>query len=691
MSIRTYFLLFVGILAAAAIAAASTVIMIECSELLDATGTERMTRAFGAALSVQQKVSRERGHFSARLLGDPAANDDEAGLIAGTDAAFDAAIRLLQAEPGSQHPVAALEQIRHEFSRLRELAVAQIKTGRADATVDRRYVDRLVALMERVDTVADQVERVATAHAEPLARSYIEVARLAAIVRDYAGRRATRMIMMVSTGAPMTADLAQTLGNSAGRVQATWRRLQQITNVIRQIAAGESDVFPRDLEQAIETMDQRYFHDTEELYGLVIEAARTGKPSGMTVAELRRRHVPAIDTSVPIRDLALAHALRAAADDAHAAWLELAKASGLLLLLVATALGAALLLRRKVIGPLDALTRIIVRLAENDRSIVVPELPRHDEIGQLAQAIETLRANAERAVAAERERQTMEAQLRQAQKLEALGTLAGGIAHEINTPTQYVGDNIRFLKNSFADLGAVLECARALRNAAESAPQLALLATAQREAEVVADLDFLRTEIPTAIAQSLDGVDRIRQIVLAVKEFSHPDVKEVTAVDLNHAIETTITVSRNQWKYIAEVELALAPDLPRVPCRGGEINQVLLNLIVNAAHAVEAKGQGTGKITVATARRDGWAEIRVTDTGTGIPREICDRIFDPFFTTKAPGKGTGQGLAICHTIVVQKHGGSIEVDSILGKGATFVVRLPLETVSAAIADVEVAA
>jgi HAMP domain-containing protein len=162
-------------------------------------------------------------------------------------------------------------------------------------------------------------------------------------------------------------------------------------------------------------MDQRYFHDTEELYGLVIEAARTGKPSGMTVAELRRRHVPAIDTSVPIRDLALAHALRAAADDAHAAWLELAKASGLLLLLVATALGAALLLRRKVIGPLDALTRIIVRLAENDRSIVVPELPRHDEIGQLAQAIETLRANAERAVAAERERQTMEAQLRQAQ------------------------------------------------------------------------------------------------------------------------------------------------------------------------------------------------------------------------------------------------------------------------------------
>jgi signal transduction histidine kinase len=389
--------------------------------------------------------------------------------------------------------------------------------------------------------------------------------------------------------------------------------------------------------------------------------------------------------------LALAHALRAAADDAHAAWLELAKASGLLLLLVATALGAALLLRRKVIGPLDALTRIIVRLAENDRSIVVPELPRHDEIGQLAQAIETLRANAERAVAAERERQTMEAQLRQAQKLEALGTLAGGIAHEINTPTQYVGDNIRFLKNSFADLGAVLECARALRNAAESAPQLALLATAQREAEVVADLDFLRTEIPTAIAQSLDGVDRIRQIVLAVKEFSHPDVKEVTAVDLNHAIETTVTVSRNQWKYIAELELALASDLPLVPCRSGEINQVLLNLIVNAAHAVEAKGQGTGKITVATARRDGWAEIRVTDTGTGIPREICDRIFDPFFTTKAPGKGTGQGLAICHTIVVQKHGGSIEVDSILGKGATFVVRLPLETVSAAIADVEVAA
>jgi signal transduction histidine kinase len=165
--------------------------------------------------------------------------------------------------------------------------------------------------------------------------------------------------------------------------------------------------------------------------------------------------------------------------------------------------------------------------------------------------------------------------------------------------------------------------------------------------------------------------------VIAVKEFSQPDVKEAAPLDLNHAIENTIAVTRNQWKYIAEMATDLAPDLPAVPCRGGEINQMLLNLIVNAAHAIEAKGQDIGTISVATARRDGWAEIRVSDTGTGIPPALIDRIFDPFFTTKEPGKGTGQGLAICHNIVVTKHGGSIAVESTLGEGSCFIVRLPL--------------
>lgn len=259
--------------------------------------------------------------------------------------------------------------------------------------------------------------------------------------------------------------------------------------------------------------------------------------------------------------------------------------------------------------------------------------------------------------AAERVRATLEADLRQSQKLDSLGTLAGGIAHEINTPTQYVGDNVRFLKSAFADMAAAVD--------------------ALRRGETPADLDFLLSEAPLAIEQSLDGVERIRQIVMAVKEFSYPDAKEKSPADLHAAINTTLTVSRNQWKYVADVETRFAPEMPPVPCHIGEINQVVLNLVVNAAHAIEAKGEGRGLITIATRRDGDFAEIVFSDTGTGVPREIADRIFDPFFTTKPPGKGTGQGLSISRTIVIKKHGGTMTLRSEPGAGAEFTIRLPL--------------
>jgi FixJ family two-component response regulator/signal transduction histidine kinase len=280
-----------------------------------------------------------------------------------------------------------------------------------------------------------------------------------------------------------------------------------------------------------------------------------------------------------------------------------------------------------------------------------------------------------------------EIRLRHAQKLEALGTLAGGIAHEINTPIQYIGDNIRFLQESFSSLAKVSEANGALRDAAIEGKSLKKLVTQVERAEAAADVAFLRSEIPIAIVQSLDGVERVRQIVLAVKEFSHPDVKEMTLTDLHRLIQTTITVSRNQWKNAAELVTNFSDDIPPVPCRAGEISQVILNLIVNAAHAIEAKKSGIGSIQIKTARLERAVEIRVSDTGTGIPDEIRGRIFDPFFTTKGAGKGTGQGLAICHSIVVQKHGGSVSVDSIPGEGTTFVVCLPSEIATAAIADV----
>ncbi len=285
---------------------------------------------------------------------------------------------------------------------------------------------------------------------------------------------------------------------------------------------------------------------------------------------------------------------------------------------------------------------------------------------------------------ADKDKEDLEANLRQAQKLEALGTLAGGVAHEINTPVQYVGDNIRFLQESFGGFITVLDKCLILASTAKSAGQFAEQIVALEEAMEAADLKFQLDEVPSSLGQSLDGIDRIREIVLAIKEFSHPDVKEMSAVDLNHAIETTITVSRNQWKYVADLRTDFDDSLPPVPCLPGEFNQVMLNLIVNAAHAIEAAEKGgQGAITVATRAINNWAEIRVSDTGTGIKPENLQRVFDMFFTTKPPGKGTGQGLAICHTIVTQKHSGTLNVESEEGVGTTFIVRLPIAIANAA--------
>lgn len=282
----------------------------------------------------------------------------------------------------------------------------------------------------------------------------------------------------------------------------------------------------------------------------------------------------------------------------------------------------------------------------------------------------------------ETEKAELEQELRQAQKMESLGTLAGGIAHEINTPVQYVGDNVRFLQDAFSDLNAALQAFQELASTAKDAGLLAEpLGKAEAAAEE-ADLEYLSDEIPTSIAQTLEGVGRISEIVQAIKEFSHPDAKEKSAIDINHAISTTVTVTRNQWKYVADLKEDLDDSLPLVPVLPGEFNQVILNLVVNAAHAIEdsfgddSDGEQKGCISVATKNADPWVEIRVSDSGTGIAEENLRKIFDPFFTTKEPGKGTGQGLAISHAIVTKKHGGSIAVESELGKGTTFILRLP---------------
>jgi len=273
------------------------------------------------------------------------------------------------------------------------------------------------------------------------------------------------------------------------------------------------------------------------------------------------------------------------------------------------------------------------------------------------------------------ERKMLQQQLLHAQKLESIGQLAAGIAHEINTPTQYIGDNVRFLKDAFVDLGGVL---RGYRQGPREAPGVPAPATDGEIAQI--DVDYLLTEIPAAIEQALDGVGRVSTLVSAMKEFSHPGSKEKTEVDLNRAIQSTITVARNEWKYVADMETDFDTPLPPVLCLPGEINQVVLNLIVNAAHAIgdvtRDGSQGKGKIRVSTRNCGDYVEVRVSDTGTGIPAEVQRRIFDPFFTTKEVGKGTGQGLSISRSVIVDKHEGTIHFETEVGKGTTFIVRLP---------------
>ena len=279
------------------------------------------------------------------------------------------------------------------------------------------------------------------------------------------------------------------------------------------------------------------------------------------------------------------------------------------------------------------------------------------------------------------ERDLMEVHLRQAQKLESVGQLAAGIAHEINTPIQYIGDNIRFIQESFGNLNTLLRDFEKLAAAVQANAVTPEVLAAVESSSQQADVAYLCEEIPAAVRQSLEGVNHVANIVRAMKEFSHPSTKEKVLTDLNHAIETTLTVARNEYKYVADVVTDLDPGLPRVPCLPGEFNQVVLNLIVNAAHAIGDVVKNTegskGTIKISTRQEGPWAEIRISDTGTGIPEAIRDRIFDPFFTTKDVGKGTGQGLAIARATVVNKHHGQLTFETAIGQGTTFIIRLPL--------------
>ncbi|MCU7859268.1 MAG: cache domain-containing protein, partial [Candidatus Thiodiazotropha sp. (ex Lucinoma kastoroae)] len=282
------------------------------------------------------------------------------------------------------------------------------------------------------------------------------------------------------------------------------------------------------------------------------------------------------------------------------------------------------------------------------------------------------------------EKVSLESRLLKAEKMESVGRLAAGIAHEINTPTQYVSSNIDFLNDAYGDITELLkQLSNRIASEHEHGKLGADFAASVEAYFEEADWEYLQEETLHALTQSKEGVQRITKIVNAMKNFSHPASGKLQLSDINLGIKSTVTVASNEWKYAAAMDLQLDATIPSVPCYRDELNQVFLNMILNSSQAIiehnKKIGKEKGLITITTAGTDEYVEIRISDTGGGMPDEVVTKIFDPFFTTKDVGKGTGQGLAIAHDVIVNKHHGSIEVETEQGEGTTFIIHLPLNT------------
>lgn len=278
------------------------------------------------------------------------------------------------------------------------------------------------------------------------------------------------------------------------------------------------------------------------------------------------------------------------------------------------------------------------------------------------------------------EKTHMEKRHQQSMYLESIGQLSAGIAHEINTPMQYISDNLCFLRDSFSDT------AKALKDIKTSLINKDLDEVKLNSIFEEADFEYLSEELPLAFSQTTEGVKRVCAIVKAMKEYSHPNSEEKVATNINSCIESTITISKHTWKYHSDMQVDLAPDLPEVMCHPGPFNEVILNIIVNAADAIKERVENDsnidkGKIKIETIRKDAFAEIRISDTGGGIPQKIQERIFDPFFTTKDVGKGTGQGLSLSYSIIKERHNGELFFETVPGESTTFILQLPYQSIA----------
>ncbi len=316
---------------------------------------------------------------------------------------------------------------------------------------------------------------------------------------------------------------------------------------------------------------------------------------------------------------------------------------------------------------------------EAEQHLEIKSRALHLSNQKLADLTNDLHVEVKRTKAELARQKALENQLILAQKMESVGQSAAGVAHELNTPIQFVNDNLNFLKTSFEDIEQLLAAVDSLvlrcRNQGMLPKQIAAIDTV---AEAI-DLDFVRTEAPLAASQAIEGSQTLARIVKAMNVFSHPGTESFEPVCVNQLLRSTLTVSRAKWKYHAELETEFSDSLPPVSCLPGELGQAFLNLIVNAASAIGTRGPtNAGVLTVGTSLQGDTVLIQISDTGCGIPPEIQHRVFDPFFTTKGVGEGTGQGLSISYRIIVELHRGALTFESDVDRGTTFWIRLPVE-------------
>jgi PAS domain S-box-containing protein len=291
-----------------------------------------------------------------------------------------------------------------------------------------------------------------------------------------------------------------------------------------------------------------------------------------------------------------------------------------------------------------------------NRVILTSKVPLRDQFGNLTGIVGTGYDITDRKAAEER--------MRSMERHESIGRLAAGVAHEINTPIQYLSDSVSFVQEGVKELFEYIDALRAAMPQPPAADE---------------NVEELRTEIPPALKLMAEGLGRIAEIVRSMKDFSHVDHEEVSDVDINRAIRSTLVVARSQYKMVADAETDLG-DLPAVNCNGGQINQVLLSLIENAAEAIADRVKDTGergRITVRSRAEGEYVLIEIEDTGGGIPEDIRERIFDQFFTTKEVGRGPGLGLSVARKVVVNAHNGSLDFTTEMGKGTTFTLKLPV--------------